>query len=568
MAETTSDEFYQISKAAELALNKVALFQTTMISNNKTLSSSLNELGENIAKVGKASAAAVSAGIADAGKKKKDDEKKKDEGMEFKPDAVVTGALQGGAAMIKMAMDLQQTQTAFEQLTGSAMTAKALIGSLQTMAVATPFNSSELMKNAEALLVSGAAAENIVPTLNVLGDVSRGNKDKLDELTKTFIQVQADGKLTSSTMGELVKAGFDPLKEIAQTTGISMAKLQEDLMAGKISADQLTNSLISATEPGGQFFGAMQAQSETAGGKWQEFNDRMQMASSSIGNSLMPMATNFINNALLPFAAGLERAATWLSKNSALVEGLTVFIGAALIGYKLWAIAQGVVNLAMSLNPIGLVIAGIAALIGLVIYAWNTFSGFRGTIVGTWEWLKTLGTLIKEIVVESIKSLISAMSGLGKAISLMFKGEWSEAWKVGKSAVNDLVSMEPLERARAKAGSLGKAFSDGYDKGVKMKPIKMPSTPPLPKLKPNGDYTGLGQTPVLAGGGTQVGGNAKDKVEGITGGGARNIIINLQKLFDNINISSTTVKEGVADMEQIVTEALLRVLNSANAIPV
>jgi hypothetical protein len=568
MAEKTSDEYYQISEAADLALSKVSIFQKTVMSNNSALGSSFNELREHITRIEITSAKASAAGSAPAGQKPKEEKKKKDEGMEFKPDEVVTGALKGGAAMIKMAMDLQQTQASFEQLTKSTVTAKALIGSLQTMALATPFNSSELMKNAEALLESGAAAENIVPTLSVLGDVSGGNKDKLDALTKTFIKVQEDGKLTSSTMADLVKQGFDPLKEISETSGISLTKLQEDMAAGRISAQQLTNSLISATEPGGQFFGVMQAQSETAAGKWQTFNERIQMAGTTLGTALMPIVTGFVDTALMPMAAGFQVAADWISKNSDLVGLLAAIIGGALIGYKLWAAAQGVVNLAMSLNPIGLVVAGVFALAGVFIYLWNTFSGFRGTLVAIWEGFKAFNSLIKDFVIDSIKGMISGISGLGQAIMYIFKGEWSKAWETGKNAVKDLVGVNAIKHAAENAGKIGTAVSDGYNKGVNMKPLKLPSLPSMPKLKPNGDYSGLGQTPAPAGAGVQVGGNAKEKVEGITGGGGRNIIINLQKLFDDININSTTVREGISDVEQMVTEALLRVLNSANAIQV
>lgn len=52
----------------------------------------------------------------------------------------------------------------------------------------------------------------------------------------------------------------------------------------------------------------------------------------------------------------------------------------------------------------------------------------------------------------------------------------------------------------------------------------------------------------------------------ITSGGSRptTIIINLQKLQDYIQINTQNVKEGVQNMESQVTEALLRVLNSAN----
>lgn len=567
MAETTIDEFYEISKAADLALSKVSIFQKTVMSNNNALGSSLRELREHITQIEKTSIKAPSATSAEIGKKAKETDKKddKDKGEEFDVDGIISG----GTAMLKMAMDLQQTQAAFQQLTGSATTAKALIGSLQELAITTPFNSSELMKNAEALLASGTAAANVVPTLALLGDVSRGNTEKLDSLTGAFAQVQTDGKLTSDTLTELVNAGFNPLKEISRTSGISMTKLQADLAAGKISVDQLTNSLISASGPGGEFFGAMQAQSETAAGRWQEFNERMEMAGTSLGTSLLPIATDFVNNALIPLAHWLQVGANWLSEHKTLVGFLATAIGGALLGYKLWAIAQGVINLLMSLNPIGLVVAGIAALIGVIIYAWNTFSGFRGAVVGTWEWLRAFGSLIKDFVVERIKQLISGISGLGQAIGYMFKGEWSKAWETGKNAVKELMSTDALKHASDKAGKLGAVFSKGFDDGVKMKPISlksfMPSTPPLPKMQQAGDYAGLGKTLEQPGAGL---GNAKDKVDGITGGGARNIIINLQKLFDDINIHSTTVREGVTDMEQIVTEALLRVLNSANAIAI
>lgn len=565
MAETTSDEYYQISRAADLALSKVSIFQRTVMSNNNTLSSSLSELRENITQIEITSARASSSASAQIGKKTKEEKKDdKDKGEEFEVD----GIIKGGTAMLKMAMDLQQTQVAFQQFTGSATTAKALIGSLQEMGVATPFSSSDLMKNAEALLASGTAAANVVPTLSLLGDASRGNKEKLDSLTAAFSQVQTDGKLTSDTMAELVKAGFNPLEEISRTSGISMTRLQRDLDAGKISTDQLTNSLISATGPGGQFFGAMQAQSETAAGRWQAFTERLENAGTTLGTALLPVATDFVNNALMPMAAFLETTANWIAEHSSLVGFLAVVIGGALLGYKLWAIAQGAVNLVMSLNPVGLVVAGIVALIAGVIYAWNTFSGFRGAVVGVWEWLKAFGSLIKDYVIDRIKGMISGISGLGQAIMYMFKGEWSKAWETGKNAVKDLVGVDATKNAAANAGKLGAAFSKGFDDGVKMKPISMkslmPDTAPTTRMKPTGNYGSLGKTPEQTGGL----GNTKEKVDGITSGGARNIIINLQKLFDNINISSTTVQEGVNDMEQIVTEALLRVLNSANVLPV
>lgn len=571
MAENTSDEFYQIGRAAEAATSKVSIFQRTMMSSTQSMGSSLTELREQITQIEISTARASSLSAAAVSRTKKPQEepqkekKKKDEGDEFK----VGDLIKGGTGLLKMAMDLQTTQVAFQQLTGSATTAKALIGSLQQMGTTTPFKSKDLMENAKALLDSGTSAANVVPILSLLGDVGKGNQEKLNGLTKAFGQIQESGKLTETSMKAMVDAGFNPLDEIARTSGLSMEKLKADLAAGKISVDQVTTSLISATGPGGQFFGAMQQQSDTAAGKWNQFNETMNMAGTTLGTALLPLATDFINNVLIPMGTALQMVAGWLAEHSGLIEGLAVVIGGALIGYKLWAIAQGAVNLVMSLNPAGLVVAGIVALISGIIYLWNTFSGFRGAIVGAWEWLKAFGTLIKDFVIDRIKGLITGMGGLAKALGYIFEGEWSKAWETGKQAVSDLTGITAAKNAYNNAGSLGKAFSKGFDDGVNMKPVSlkslMPKTPAAPRMAQPADYSTLGNTPTRAN--TSNGLNtAQGKVEGITGGGARNIIINLQKLFDDININSSTVQQGVSDMEQIVTEALLRVLNSANAI--
>ena len=51
-------------------------------------------------------------------------------------------------------------------------------------------------------------------------------------------------------------------------------------------------------------------------------------------------------------------------------------------------IAQKLLNLAMEFNPIGLIIVAIAALIGVLVYLWNTNEGFRKAIIGAWNAVK------------------------------------------------------------------------------------------------------------------------------------------------------------------------------------
>lgn len=55
-------------------------------------------------------------------------------------------------------------------------------------------------------------------------------------------------------------------------------------------------------------------------------------------------------------------------------------------------------------------------------------------------------------------------------------------------------------------------------------------------------------------------------VDTITGGGAKNTYISLGKFQDQLIIKTTTIKEGLNEMEDMIERSLLRLLNSANTI--
>ncbi|HCY81541.1 MAG TPA: hypothetical protein DHV22_08055, partial [Xanthomarina gelatinilytica] len=101
----------------------------------------------------------------------------------------------------------------------------------------------------------------------------------------------------------------------------------------------------------------------------------------------------------IPIVQSLSKV-TWLQ---------TVATKALTIGTKL-------LGLTILGTPIGWIIAGIAALVGVVVYAWNKFEGFREIIFKGWEALKLFGTVIKDYVLNRIKGLLTGISGIGKAL--------------------------------------------------------------------------------------------------------------------------------------------------------
>jgi TP901 family phage tail tape measure protein len=97
------------------------------------------------------------------------------------------------------------------------------------------------------------------------------------------------------------------------------------------------------------------------------------------------------------------------------------------IATKATATAQWLLNAAMTANPIGLLIAGIAALTGGLIYAYKNMEGFRNAVDAAWAMTKSFVGVINDLWVafttlnfkgfyEKLKSGFSDVANAGKAV--------------------------------------------------------------------------------------------------------------------------------------------------------
>ena len=227
---------------------------------------------------------------------------------------------------------------------GSAEEATKLVNNLKEMGAKTPFETSDLAKASQTLLAFGTSAEDLLPTLQMLGDVSQGNKERFDSLTLAFAQVGSAGKLSGQDLLQFVNAGFNPLNEISKMTGESMAELKERMSAGGVSAEEVAEAFKHATSEGGQFYQAMEAQSQTFNGQMSTLKDN---AMSFIGE-LTQGVTNTLKDSVLPTVNGwLEELQSAFTSNG--VEGVVTAFGSILADActKLAQAAPGVVDLAV-----------------------------------------------------------------------------------------------------------------------------------------------------------------------------------------------------------------------------
>ena len=106
----------------------------------------------------------------------------------------VAGVL-GGAAIgvsiknmgdfaINASKNFEQAQISFSKMLQSEKEGAKLVKDIQDLANATPMTSASLNDNTKLLLnFNAVAADEVIPTLKMLGDITGGDKQRMDSLT-------------------------------------------------------------------------------------------------------------------------------------------------------------------------------------------------------------------------------------------------------------------------------------------------------------------------------------------------------------------------------------------------
>jgi TP901 family phage tail tape measure protein len=130
-------------------------------------------------------------------------------------------------------------------------------------------------------------------------------------------------------------------------------------------------------------------------------------------------------------------------------------------------------NAALYASPLIIFVAAVAAVVAIVwgvveavSWAWENFEGFRSVILGTFEVVKAFGGILVDYVINTVKNLMSGLSGMGKALYQLFTGDFKDAFETGKKAVMDLTGVTTIQQAYQGAKKVGQAWNDGYAQGA------------------------------------------------------------------------------------------------------
>ena len=224
----------------------------------------------------------------------------------------VTTALSGligyGA---KFNAEIEQYQTSFEVMTGSAEEASKLVEDLKKMGAETPFELSDLAETTQLLMNYGFEAEEAKNRLQMLGDISQGSADKMNRIAMAYGQMSSAGKVQLEDIKQMIEAGFNPLTEISETTGESMASLYDRISKGTLSIDEITASMQRSTSEGGKYFQSMEKQSQTVNGQISTLQDNFKnlagTLSSGFSSSLATQILPEINNSVQELTTAFEK---------------------------------------------------------------------------------------------------------------------------------------------------------------------------------------------------------------------------------------------------------------------
>lgn len=233
----------------------------------------------------------------------------------FRGTAIAVGGVASALAGLigygaKFNAEIEQYQTSFEVMTGSAEEASKLVEDLKKMGAETPFELSDLAETTQLLMNYGFQAEEAKDRLKMLGDISQGSAEKMNRIAMAYGQMSSAGKVQLEDVKQMIEAGFNPLQEISESTGESMASLYDRISKGTISVDEITASMQRSTAEGGKYFQSMEKQSQTVNGQISTLQDNFKNLAGTLANGFSnSLATEIlpgINNTLQELNTAFE----------------------------------------------------------------------------------------------------------------------------------------------------------------------------------------------------------------------------------------------------------------------
>jgi len=179
---------------------------------------------------------------------------------------------------IKIAAEMEDIAASFKTMTGDAVTGEALFKDIEQATDEMRMNLKATADAAAGLFSADVAADQLVPTLRLLGDLARGDEVKLKALALAYGKVADEGTVSSRALLAFGAQGVHIQRGLEKVMGLDSGGIKKALDDDAVSFGHLQRAMVAATSEGGIFFKGLEHRADTFKGKidllgnsWEDF---------------------------------------------------------------------------------------------------------------------------------------------------------------------------------------------------------------------------------------------------------------------------------------------------------
>lgn len=205
-----------------------------------------------------------------------------------------------------------------------------------------------------------------------------------------------------------------------------------------------------------------------------------------LGGHLRNAATatwQFVTATSASIGAGIKASATWVATTAAMVAHKVATM-AGTIATGIATAAQWLWNVAMTANPIGIVVVAIAALIAIIVVLATNVKGIGQFFGQAWEKISSAVTTGIDKVKSFLSGFVSTMATLAsnivdgflKGLADFGKKAWDAITSPITGAIDGVKNMLGIHSPSQVTNEIGVNIGEGFDRGIKSKAAAIHNT--------------------------------------------------------------------------------------------
>lgn len=194
---------------------------------------------------------------------------------------------------IALADEYETYQIGFETMLKSKKKATKFMNQAKTFASVTPFDTADVVSNAQRMLAYGFNYKDIIPDLTKIGNASAAlgaGEEGITRIAMALGQMKTAGKLNAGDMKQLTEVGINAWQYLADAEGKSIAQIREMSQKGEMSGEKAVKTILNGLK---------------------EFDGMMDKTSNSTVSGLMSNIQDVFDiNIVSKWGRGLQKGAT------------------------------------------------------------------------------------------------------------------------------------------------------------------------------------------------------------------------------------------------------------------